>query len=438
MSNADPLKWRAIQSKYAAYTPVEERADYERGVHDAMQCGDADRETFRESGEQRIAAEVNADGYAYIDSCRAEASIEHRALTRLTAREEQLVDQKYQEISAFNAKTHVLDIDSSPMSAKSEDLRTTWEKASHDEEVLRAELGRQPVGMLPNIYYLPLMGFVFLGEIPLNAKALELLSELTWSFNWLFAVIVGGGFAFAAHLIGTNFRQMFGSLRWVQRVRRAVAIALLAFTTFLVISVLAQLRDHLLRLQSPTAGKIGTSAGQVVWDASQKAVFSWLSGISSEAMQLATLNIFVVILAMTFAYFHVDPDDRYDMAVRRAALAKKAYDRHREKHFAELKQFTEEHHRKLASLDRLIGDVRRDQKNLGERLDMLGQSAQTGGAAITRVRDRRIAAYRQGFEHGFVRRGPKVRPTIAARPAPESSKSETKVGAEDISVNQDG
>ncbi|MDK9697988.1 MAG: hypothetical protein OEL76_16560 [Siculibacillus sp.] len=423
MSNADPLKWRAIQSKYASYTPVEERADYERGLHDAARCGETDRQRAREAGERRIAAEVNADGYAYIDSCRAEAAIEHRALTRLTAREEQLVDQKYQEIAAFNSKAHVLDIGSSPVSSPSEDLRIAWEKAAQDEDVLRSELRRPPAGMLPNHLYVPMMLLAFLGEIPLNATALELLSDLQNNYNWYFAGIVGSGFVGAAHLMGTNLRQIFGSLRWTQVARRATAILLLAAAMLFALAVLSQLRDHLLKLQIPTVGKIGTSAGQVVLTATQKALSGWLAGVSGEALQLAMLNVFVVILALTLAYFHVDPDDRYDLAVRRAARAKRAHDRHREKHLAELKRITEDHHRVLASLDRLIGEVRREQKNLGERLDLLGQSAKTGGDAITRVRERRLAAYVQGFDHGSARKPPAPPPSIgapkaAARPEP--------------------
>lgn len=404
MPTVDPMKWRAIQRKYAAFTVVEERADHDRGVDDGVRCrSDWDR-TMR-AGEERILAEMNVDTLAYRDSCLAELRTENRELTTLTTREVELLDRKHRQLAGYNHRLAELDIDSSSSSERYDELRKAHEDALSIHDELRAELGRSPAATIPGRYYWPLIFAVFMAEIPLNATALELLGDLQRYYNWIFAFIAGLGFVGSAHLLGVNVRQIFGAIDWAGVAKRTAAILFFIAVMLGALSVLAHLRDQVLQLQGQAIGKLGTSASQVLGKSIEIALAKGPLGITAEALQLAMLNAFVVALAAVLAFFHVDPDDRYEVATFRLGRAARAFERHRRRNEGKLKQLMEQQRLTDTKLDTLIGEVRRRQTQLSERLDGLRQAATNGAAVIAGVRERRLAAYRQGFLRGCGRVG---------------------------------
>ena len=417
MPDVDPMKWRAIQLKYAAFTSLDERADYERGVSDAERFGGGDWEGLLRAGEARITMAVDADATAYKSSCLAEVTAGTGERGSLEARMGELTDRKIKLEASFSEFMNELAVDGGKRSAEYEHLRRTYESATMEHDELRAELGRPPVARLPPLFYWPLIVSIFFVEIPLNATALELLGELQRNYNWIFAFVAGLGFVGSSHLLGTNVRQIFGAPSWGGVAKRAAAILFFIVIIAGALGILAQLRDQVLHLQGQTAGNLAPSVGSVVGRSVETALTKWLVGISPEALQLAMLNVFIVCLASVLAFFHVDPDDRYDVATIRLARAAVAYEKHRRRTDAELKGAMEGFRKKREQLDHMLGEARRKVAASVEQIEDFRRTAVAGAKTIAQVRDRRLAAYRQGFLHGLRRP-----PTEGAIPAPEESR----------------
>ncbi len=404
MSNADPLKWRAIQSKYAAFTAVEERADYEAGLSDGKRCAEQDWEEALAAGERRIVAEIDADGLAYRDSCLTELGTEARAASRASARQVDLVDRKHRLNADYNSSLQLLDIDSGPSSAKFDELRIACDRASEAHDELRVELRRQPRREISTWPYRIVIFGVFLLEIPLNAAALELLNDLQRYYNIAYAIGIGLGVVWFSHVLGMNNRQIFGSRSLGEVAKRVASIVFALLFLAGMLAVLAQWREQLVHVQGRTVGQIGAAVPQIVQRALQEAATNWFRGLSGEAVQLTLLNVLLIAVASVASFFRVDPDARYDDASRRLEKAQAKYDRHRRRHEKALKKLTHAHHEKATTIETLLGEAARDVRMAGEHIDQFKQAANAGVVLIRAVREKRIAAYRQGFIHGIGRR----------------------------------
>lgn len=406
MSNADPQKWRAIQSKYAAFTAVEERTDYEAGLSDGKRCVEADWEGAMAVGERRIVAEIEADGQAYRDSCLTELGTEARAASRASARHLDLVDRKHRLNADYNHALQLLDIDSGPSSTRFDELRVACDRATELHDELRVELRRQPRRDISTLPYRIVIVGVFLLEIPLNAAALELLNDLQRYYNIAYAVGIGLGVVWFSHVLGMNNRQIFGSRSIGEVAKRAASILFALLFLAGMLAVLAQWREQLVHVQGRTVGQIGVATPQLVQRALQEAATNWFRGLSGEAVQLTLLNVLLIAVASVASFFRVDPDARYDDASRTLEKATRAFDQHRRRHEKGLKKLTRTHHEKATALDTLLAEAARDVREAGEHIDQFKQAANAGVVLIRAVREKRIAAYRQGFLHGMGRRMP--------------------------------
>lgn len=226
------------------------------------------------------------------------------------------------------------------------------------------------------------------------------MSSLYNWYDWVQAIFVGFIFVFFVHLQGVNACRMTGEKNTRTLWLRGIAAVFLFSILMLLIGLLAFMRDQALHVLTAGTPTIAIEMKSVTAEAAKKLAKGLFGSLSFEAVQLLIVNFIAVMVTSTLAFLHSDPDERYGRAFATLRRNEHRFFKVRRRLEDRLAALTRLHNEEIATFDRLDAQIRRECADLEEQVKSLTEVAKSGARFITSAKDRRLAAYRQGFLHG--------------------------------------
>ena len=413
---ASRTHWRSVIAKYSSYGPEDEASDFERGRNEGAHAVGKNAAQLLYSGEQRLLLEVRGDAEDYKASFGEELGHALSDLNKVSQRQAAFTERLHGEQVRHGERQLSLDRTLGPGSEKRRQSEVELAQNQEFYDRRKSELDRPPIKPIPGRAYWPAVLTLASIEVPINALAFGLLAQITNALLYIYAIFIGIFLIGASHFFGESIKFASGSKNFAQ-ISRNISIAVLSFIVVaLVIIVVSYMRDQLLSAEGSSpldAISFGSSFQDIVRDVAAFQIGTWLTGLSSDALQLAFFNGAIAFAAAVLAANHVDPDQRYDAATNAFRASQSNLNKIKQTYEAKSDQLAEEFAQSKAALQRAQSSLSREKSDAEEQVTRLTSANDSGSKSILRVAERRRTAYRQGFLQEFGSRGGEVQQLLS-------------------------
>jgi hypothetical protein len=396
---------KTLLNFYTRYSEADAFADKKRGYTDAVKHAATANENHLENGITYL----RQTGVAHSEFLKQEIGVKQDKWQEQAKPLEIFVTQTYPEkrqsiTEKYRSELSNLERTIGPNSSEFKETARDLQETQAQYARIFDEVHERPLRVRGENFYLPVLAFLAIGEIPLNQLAFSFLFESAPFLGYLVAAAVGLFLVFLAHLIGVQIRQKPVRENKTQLNIRLASVIFLSCVCLLFIYVIAELRDAYVQLVlQPEASATITATGQAQNTIDISRLLSEMLDfqIGPAGMLIAILNLGVVLAGIVLSVWRHDPHPDYEKTAKRLKTLRDKHSKMESEFESEAAILREAMARRTHSLDVEFQTKRQELETMENRIKNMQSFSKLFVTEIETVVERRIASYRQGYLEGI-------------------------------------
>lgn len=290
-----------------------------------------------------------------------------------------------------------------PQSVRYQEAEQARHEARTDYDRIKAEVGR-PVQVTPlrKIVFMVAVGILLLGELPVNQRAFDVVVGEAPVFTALLALLTGVVLLAVSHAIGKGLKQM----RYKSKRERQLTLGLVAAGGLLlgaIVYMLAVARSalvlflHDMANQSGGGAIVGGTGGMDAAPVIDLFAEIMTTGLKTEGMIMALLNVGLIVFAILLSYGRVDSHPYFEQAADRLRKTQKIFTKIDRAWQSRLAELTKAHKAKVAGFERRGRDLEVELGRLLSDIEAAEKSIVAVLGTVSETIAARIRAYHEGW-----------------------------------------